>query len=278
MLRLRTTLGAVVREAVRHADRFVILGENKEPLRKVVSPDERIGADVVDVARLSWKRRRTEFRHQNRVGRSVFDCIKTKRFSLAEESRDVLLVGRTLRKTVAGAGGAVHRIVFLGVRVGVIGGRTLEDAGATFRNRLVIIRPGRTCILASRAVDTRRHPVMIAPRGLGEIDQVVEGGSFDLRKDERGPTPHAVVVGAAVAAVRSVRGDVEVDASRRKRLVRVVIRLHRQREVLHVAGALHTSSGLARSLNSRKKQTDKNTDDGDDDEELDKSEALATKI
>ena len=43
---------------------------------------------------------------------------------------------------------------------------------------------------------------------------------------------------------------------RRKIVVHVMMILHRQNVLLHVVGALHTTSSLARRLDCRKKQTD----------------------
>ena len=39
-------------------------------------------------------------------------------------------------------------------------------------------------------------------------------------------------------------------------------------ELFHVVGALHATSGFARGLHCRKKETDQNTDDRDDDQEF----------
>ena len=52
--------------------------------------------------------------------------------------------------------------------------------------------------------------------------------------------------------------------------MRVMVILDGESELLEVVGALHTTSRFARRLDGGQKQTNKNTDDSDDDEQFDK--------
>jgi len=49
--------------------------------------------------------------------------------------------------------------------------------------------------------------------------------------------------------------------------------VERQAQLLHVVGALGTSGGFSRRLDSRQQQGDQNRDDGDHDQQLDQREA-----
>ena len=54
----------------------------------------------------------------------------------------------------------------------------------------------------------------------------------------------------------------------RNAVVRVVEVLNREAELLHIVGALHTTGRFARRLDGREKQTNKNTDDRDNDQQF----------
>lgn len=112
---------------------------------------------------------------------------------------------------------------------------------------------------------------------LREVDLFVERVLFQERKDERGPTHHAVVDAARFATfaraakVGSVLA-VEERVPRREGIVRVVIAVHRQADLLHVVRALHPPRGFSSRLNRRQEQSDQNADDSDDDKEFDEGE------
>ncbi len=57
-------------------------------------------------------------------------------------------------------------------------------------------------------------------------------------------------------------------------LVRVVIRVHRQNELLHLIGALSTAGRLTSSLHGWQEQSDKDADDRNDDQQLNKCKSV----
>ena len=78
-----------------------------------------------------------------------------------------------------------------------------------------------------------------------------------------------------LAAVVDVAALAEHRAGRRKGVVRIVIVLDSQTNLLEIVGALHTASGFTRSLNGGEKQTDEDTNDRDNDEEFNKGKTLS---
>lgn len=250
------------------------MAENEEALRTVVNPNEGVGGDVVDVFNLARKRFAAQFGEEDRVGRTVFDLRETESHRLAEQTGDCGFVGGTFGKLAAGAG-AVNGVVFLGVGDHVAGGGTLENGGGRAGDLLVIFSPIASGPFACAAADAGISGSAV--RGVGEVDELIKGGTFDLRKDHRGPAPHTMVVVGPVAAVVKigVRSDVEVDAPGRKTLVHVFVRLHRKSNVLHVARALHTTSRFTRRLDGGKKKTDQDTNNCDYDQQFDERKSVS---
>ena len=61
----------------------------------------------------------------------------------------------------------------------------------------------------------------------------------------------------------------------RKTVVDVVVVLNREPHLLQIVRAFHASSRLTSRLNGREKKADQDADDRDNDQQLDKGEALA---
>ena len=98
----------------------------------------------------------------------------------------------------------------------------------------------------------------------------INGVLFDVRKQE-----HDGSETAGFGAVVNVRGTAEQRARRRQTVVRVVIVLDGETELLEVVGALHTTSRFTRRLDGGEKETDQNADDRDNDQQFNQGEALA---
>ena len=93
---------------------------------------------------------------------------------------------------------------------------------------------------------------------------------FDVREDFEGRRPvERVAVPAVVRVADAPR------LRRRHRVVRVVIVLNAEAPLLEVVRALHTTRRFASRLDGRKKQTDQNTDDRDNDQQFDERKAAS---
>ena len=90
-----------------------------------------------------------------------------------------------------------------------------------------------------------------APNRFGVVEEVGERGLFDKRQEARRNGERASV------------------AEGREKAVRIVVIVERERPLLDVVDALHTSGRFARRLNGREKQADQNTDNRDHDQQLD---------
>ena len=72
----------------------------------------------------------------------------------------------------------------------------------------------------------------------------------------------------------NVGSSTEKCARRRQTVVRVVIVLDGETELLEVVGALHTTSRFTRRLDGGEKETDQNTDDRDNDQQFDERKPI----
>src|SRR5262249_32964146 len=102
-----------------------------------------------------------------------------------------------------------------------------------------------------------------APGNRGRLVQVV---LLDVRQqEEMDRVPQRD--GGGGERVRRVQG--------RELLVRAVVVMDRQAELLKVVGALHAGGGLADLLHGGEQQADENGNDGDHHQQLDQREAMA---
>ena len=73
-----------------------------------------------------------------------------------------------------------------------------------------------------------------------------------------------------------VVGTIAAHTKTGQSVVSVVIIVKREPQLLEVVGALHTASRFTRRLNSGEKQTNKNTDNSDNNEEFDEGKAATS--
>ncbi len=123
-------------------------------------------------------------------------------------------------------------------------------------------------------VETVAAPSVLETRALGSVairfNGFVDGVLFDVREKVNGRAERTGGAGAGVGAPKFARADFR--ARGRESVVRVVIVLDGQPELLQVVRALHAAGGFASGLNRREKQTDQNADDRDNDQQLDEGE------
>ena len=164
---------------------------------------------------------------------------------------------------------------FVPVRTVVVP-HTVADADANAVATHVLVRGRLRGAAVARAKERRnkrgvRFRAMERPRAGGDFfsvgrNRVVARRLLHIRKEGD--------VRAAVTAVRRAAElvdakIVEVEARRREHIVGVVIVVNCEQVLLHIVGALHPTSRLARRLDGGEEQADQNADDRDDDQQFD---------
>ena len=156
---------------------------------------------------------------------------------------------------------------------------------------IVTVGRGRFAVAVGRAkesVDSRGENLpkavgvleVAAPRVLQTVAAVLVvrgdgqklGPNLILLHKGRQEADGAEGTAGGFGTVVNVAGLTDHRARRGQRVVRVVIVLDGKSELLEVVRALHAARGLASGLNGGKKQTDQDTDDRDNNEQLNKGE------
>ena len=113
-----------------------------------------------------------------------------------------------------------------------------------------------------RTVAVKAGTVPLRVRETGRFQSLVERRLFGVGKDPDMVSDPTVIPGRAAA------GGLEL-------IVGVVIHLRGQHDLLQIVRALHTASRFTRRLNGGQEQTDQDSDDRDNDQELDESKRRA---
>ena len=276
----------VVGHAVRRNVHNAVVREDTVAFRPVADQNERVRAFAL--LRRVREGNAGKFERKEGVRRAVGDRLHPEAAVLPKEA-EVRSAGvvrgfgrgvRVGRGAFREFGAAVDAVVFLRTFQTGLRARRAREVRRTVRTGFFIrfVAAGSAVFVAVVA------EFDVAGVGaFGEVDLFVERVLFHKRQDERGPTHHPVVDAprfatfAGAAEVGSVLA-VEEGVPRREAVVRVVIAVHRQADLLHVVRALHPTRGFAGRLNRREKQTDQNTDDGDNDEKFDEGKTVSARV
>ena len=165
-------------------------------------------------------------------------------------------------------------------------GRLVAQAEDVIKAHILIRKRSRLAVRIGRTLN-RRHTLFIRKDGrakpsgrladfpLGSLlierkNLAVPRIFFHIGKHRNEDVIH-IVPKPAVVAISPRHSERRVS---RQRVVGVVIVLQSKSKLLYLISALHTARGLARSLNGRKKKTDQNTDDRDNDQQFYEGKAV----
>ena len=195
----------------------------------------------------------TGFRHENRVRRAVRDTGEVQLDLPPVRTDAAAFVPFPSHRDIAAVDAVVRRFSFVfGTFVGAV--RRAEE-------RVDIVQPNATLAGAVRVVGAPRlHIAVFEVADKLLIHRVL----FDVREQDRHVRETFERVAVAIVFFQNV-----LRGTSREAVVNIVEILRGQTELLQLVRALHTTSRFANRLNGRKKQTNQDTDDRDNDQQFD---------